>query len=189
MIIMRPRKAWHKIGLFALVAILAFGLVGSSVIGLLNAGSREAAEPDPVSRQEQVADALVELEQQVAANPEDVTGRLQLAAYYKGMMDFQRAEELFEEVLQIDPENQRARVDLAEMYFILERHDEAVLHLDSLLELNPEHQLGVYLYGIVLGLGKGQYAEASEKLNDYLSLNDSGPEAEHARLLLEEWAE
>lgn len=118
----RPRKAWQKITFWLLIGIIAFGLVGSSVVGLWGLGHLDQlpASPEPAGAQNQLAGTLRELEQRVQADPEDIASRIELAVYYKQMLDLERAAALFEEVLALDASNQRARVDLAEICFIKE---------------------------------------------------------------------
>lgn|GEM_PF-844946 len=186
----RPRKTWQKVGFWALILVIAFGLVGPSVAGLWGMGGdleEQAEGPDSVSRQDQLASQLKELERRVEADPGDIASRVELAVHYKRMMDYEQAIVLFEEVLALDASNQRARIDLAEMYFVLEDYDRAVEQLEALLQANPNHQLGLYLYGITLGFGKEDYPGAVRALERFLSLADSGPNAEHARALIAEW--
>lgn len=184
----RPQKTWQKGGLWALILVLTFGLVGGSMVGMLGLGGQEQEElPAPAAPQDQFARTLKELEARVAADPEDVNSRLELAVYYKRMMDVKRAVPLLEEVLVLDAANQRARVDLAEIHLGIGSYDQAVEQLEALLEINPEHQLGLYLYGVTLGFGKGDYLGAVQALERFLVLVDTGPDAEHARALIEEW--
>jgi tetratricopeptide (TPR) repeat protein len=155
---------------------------------MLGLGGQEQEElPAPAAPQDQFARTLKELEARVAADPEDVNSRLELAVYYKRMMDVKRAVPLLEEVLVLDAANQRARVDLAEIHLGIGSYDQAVEQLEALLEINPEHQLGLYLYGVTLGFGKGDYLGAVQALERFLVLVDTGPDAEHARALIEEW--
>lgn len=185
----RLRKTWQKIGFWAITVLIAFGLLGSSLYGLWGLGSLDQAEvpggPAPTS--DDFARNVRQLEKQVRDNPVDVSSRIHLATIYRNIMDYERSIALFEEALALDADNQRVRLDLAEMYLQLGEYEQANGHLEALLETNPEHHRGLYLYGIVLGFGREDYPEAVRVLERFLTLVDSGPEADDARALIQEW--
>lgn len=189
----RPRKTWHKVFFWVLLGIIAFGLVGSSVAGLWgmggNGGQARLPAPgvDQPAGEPKAEDEPAEKEKPAEADPGDVNSLIALAVDHKRRLDYEKSIELFEKVVQLDPANQRARVDLAEMHFGLEDYDQAAAQLEALLRLNPEHRYGLYLYGIVLGLGKEDYPRAVQALERYLALEDTGADAEHARALIREW--
>lgn len=186
----RPRKTWQKVAFWAILLIIGFGLVGSSVAGIWGmGGSLEQPAGDssaPASPSDSFAREIQELEKQVSDNPEDVAGRVQLAVQYRAMMDYGRAIGLLEEVLVLDAGNQPARLHLAEMHLDMQDYDRTVEHLEALLRTNPDHRWGLYLYGLALGYQE-DYPGAVQALERLLSLADSGPDVEHARVLVEEW--
>lgn len=167
--------------------------MGSSLFaasGLWRAGGPDQGQyPDPLLGQDKLSQDLKDLENRIQANPQDLAGRLELAVANKNRWNLERAVELFEEVVALDASHQRARLDLAELYFQMAEYDQAVAHLEALLEINPEHQLGLYWYGITLGSGKEDLPGGMRALERFLALKPTGPEAERARALIEEWGQ
>lgn len=188
MAVSRPRKTWKKAGLWAITVLISFGLLGSSLYGLWGLGNLDQPEaPGPAPALDDVARSVRQLEEKVRDNPSDIESRIHLAVIYQNMMDYERSIELFEEILALEAGNQRVRLDLAEMYLQLGKHEQAIGQLEALLEINPGHHRALYLYGIALGFGRKDYPEAVRVLEHFLDLVGTGPEADNARTLIQEW--
>ncbi len=188
MVLPRRWKTWQKVGFWAITVLIAVGLVAPSVLGLWGLGGQGQPEvPGPAPALDDFAREVRQLEQKVRDNPSDVESRIHLAAAYRNMMDYGRSIALFEEALALDPGNQRVRLDLAEMSLQLGEYEQAIGHLEALLEINPGHHRALYLYGMALGFGREDYPEAVRALERFLALVGTGPEAEDARALIQEW--
>jgi len=82
-------------------------------------------------------EAADEFRKAMAANPQSITGRVNLGAVLTQLGDSRGAIQQFEDVLRLAPENPTAHYNLALLFAAENRHEEAITHLRSVLKTNP----------------------------------------------------
>lgn len=184
----KPRTFGQKAFFWAITIMIAFGLVGGSVL-MIFGGDDQPVTPVPQDDQQftDFIQALEELENHVRDNPEDTASRMRLAGTYAGMGQYGVAIEQYEAILETNPEHEAARLSLAECYLALEKDDEALVQISQLLEVNPEHQFAHFLAGYILGDRKEDYPAAIERLERFVELAGSGPYVQEAQAMIDEW--
>ena len=84
------------------------------------------------------ADAVIEFRKAVAANPDNVTARINLGAALTQVGDLNGAAEEFQEALRIEPGKLNAHYNLASVFAAQDKHAEAITHLRSVLRVDPK---------------------------------------------------
>ena len=72
------------------------------------------------------------------------------------LADFEVAEKLFKQVIDIDPDNERALFKLGNIYSNTGRHEAAIESYHKILQLNPEHNRASHNLGMVY-LGQAKF--------------------------------
>lgn len=193
-----PATSWRRralvicgIALFAVAAGLSLALAlgarlpGQTASGNSSASGDRSAAAD-VRRQR--------LEAAVAANPDDVAGRLLLARFLEADGDLSGALEQYDAVLVIDPNSADAHAQAGRLLYLVAarapRKDAAGLvakateRLDRAVELDPEYADARFFRAIVRANEYGDFLGAQQDLQRYLVVAPSGTFAEQARDLL-----
>jgi len=79
----------------------------------------------------------------VGRNPDDIENRILLAKLYAGMAEFEKAIEIYNEILKIN-EDQKTLLMLGSLYAQIKQYDKAQAYLERLLALNPDSYMGHY---------------------------------------------
>lgn len=193
-----PTTSWRRralviggLALFAVVAGLSLALALGARLPGQTASGNSAASGDrsaaaDVRRQQ--------LEAAVAANPDDVAGRLLLARFLEADGDLSGALEQYDAVLVIDPSSADAHAQAGRLLYLVAARapttDAAALvakatdRLDRAVELDPEYADARFFRAIVRANEYGDFLGAQQDLQRYLVVAPSGTFAEQARDLL-----
>lgn len=181
------KKNRFKRGVFITITIMiAIGLV-IPLAGLFQ------KQPDPTGTQgagpagQTPQERIAALEGKVKENPGDTTVLMDLgqAYLYSGKPD--QAIQTYQQVLAVNPNLTEAYLDMATIYFYSSKHDQAIAQLQELLKKEPDNVSAHYLYGIVLGTGKKDYAAGIQEMEKFIALAKEGPDVEKARQIINEW--
>ncbi|MCW7753608.1 tetratricopeptide repeat protein [Desulfobotulus sp. H1] len=83
-------------------------------------------------------------------NPEDMTIRLYLGAFYEETEHFEKAAVIFQDSLRTDPENQHIRYRLGVVMDKMGKKDEAIKEMEILIHQNPDHANALNYLGYTL---------------------------------------
>lgn len=92
---------------------------------------------------------ITDLENKVAANPEDMESTLHLAHLLQDSGLFEKAITNYKKYLTKNPENADARVDMAICYYNLNDYNAAIAEMENALKYQPKHQIAYLNLGIV----------------------------------------
>lgn len=163
------------------------------VIGIVmyqNIGTPEALRIAPVAVSQQTQSQephatgqpdmetmVAQLQQRMAANPEDPDGWLILGRTLKTMERFAEAEEALENANRLVPNTPLIMIELAETRLFASGANripaESVQLIESALEINPQQQKGLWLLGMVAAQN-GDEARAIETWQNLLALLEPG---------------
>lgn len=124
------------------------------------------------------ADAAIEFRKAVAANPENVTARVNLGAALSQLGDLTGAAEQFAEAIRIEPGKANAHYNLAIILARQNKHDEAIGHLRSALSVDSADLAARFL--LAQELLKAERAD--EALAEYSRVVQGDPNNETALL-------
>lgn len=172
--------------LITIVVLIAVGMV-IPLAGLFQKQPGNSGAPDVAETGQSLEERLADLESKAKENPGDkaVLTDLAQAYFYAGKPD--QAVKTYEQVLALDPADGDVRIDIATIYYYSSKYDQAVAQLQELLKQDPENQNAHYLYGIVLGTGKEDYAGGIQELEKFVALAKEGPDVAKAKQAIEEW--
>jgi TolB-like protein/tetratricopeptide (TPR) repeat protein len=85
-----------------------------------------------------MADAIIELESIVAANPRELQARLLLSRLLEGTQQSDKALQLQRDALELDPYNARIHYEIGSLYLDLDQLDEARSALQTSLDIEPQ---------------------------------------------------
>jgi tetratricopeptide (TPR) repeat protein len=138
-------------------------------------------------------DFLLALERDVRGEPTDLDQRNNLAITYAEIGEYEKAKEVFEQILGVDPDDAAAHNNLGNLYVIGGRADEAIQSYEKARDLSPDDP-GIYLN---LGLGhlitdnriesQRMLEQAFQRLGSYeaacrlMGLSSQEPEARGAK--------
>jgi cytochrome c-type biogenesis protein CcmH len=162
------KPIWHEarasaLSLTALCVIIIAGLYYH--FGRLDAINFQTPTP-----QQEISQALHELEQFVKQQPNNSEAQILLAQSLMQLGHFESAQIYFAQAQKLQPENVEIMVDYAESLFRAtkpEQHDpHAELWIDKALSINPKHQRALFFKGILRLQAKqpGQAAAVWQKL-------------------------
>ncbi|HTP79802.1 MAG TPA: tetratricopeptide repeat protein [Bacteroidota bacterium] len=124
-----------------------------------------------------------EMESQVAANPNDLNGVLQLANFLNDNRFFDKAVVYYKKYLAKKPEDPNARVDMAICYKELGDLDRAEREMKQALVYDPNHLYAHYNLGIV-NLLEGKVAESADWFRKTVALSPNSDIGRRAQQLL-----
>lgn len=182
------RNRFKRIVFVVISVMIAIGLV-IPLAGLFQAQPDYSKTSGVNSREQTPQERLAGLEARAGENPGDTAVLLELAEayHYAGRPD--QAIATYEKVLAADQGNADARLKLATIYYYSSRYDQSIIQLQELIRRDPGNEYAHYLYGIVLGTGKKDYAAGIAELEKYITLAKEGPDVEKARQIIKELQE
>lgn len=117
----------------------------------------------------------------LAKDPKDVEALIFLANSNFDIQRYEKAQELYLRVLDIDPDNLHVRTDLASAYRNLGNAHQAVVALRMVLDRNPNHEVALYNLGIILLQDQNDQQGAAEAWERLVRLNPKDPLADALR--------
>jgi len=178
------RNRFRKAVFITITALIAIGLV----VPLAAMFQKQPTSGGTQSTAQQTnQDRLAELEAKALENPTDTAVLMELAETYVYTGNPDLAVKTFEQVLALDPGKSEARYDIAFIYYMSAKYDQAEAKLQELLQKDPDNKEAHYLYGVVLGTGKKDYAAGIKEIEKYIELAKEGPNVEKARQIINEW--
>jgi tetratricopeptide (TPR) repeat protein len=177
---------------------LVFGLAGT-FFGVLVGwiiGTQHAAAPPPapaaVTAPSQSSSSTstaapfdaakaAELERQANAAPSNAAIREQLGNLYFDADRFDQAIPWYEAAFALDPKNVNLSTDLGVAYYYTNQTDRALAQLDRSLALDPDHLKTLLNQGIVLAMGKNDFAGAERAWERVVAVAPNSEEARRAK--------
>jgi cytochrome c-type biogenesis protein CcmH/NrfG len=182
------KKLRQRIGLGVVVALLALGLIGSSMALPLSNLFTDGQSQAPVQPgQEQQQQTAADLEKKVRENPKDTDLLARLADAYLQEDAGEKAVESYEKLLTMQPDNSSARMNLARIYFLMDNYERAVDNLQYEIDNNPSNKEAHYYLGQYLVLGKSDYSGGIQELKKYIEAAKTGTDVVKAKQMLEQW--
>ncbi len=123
------------------------------------------------------------LEEELKANPQDISKLLTLAHLLNDSGFKERAIEKYKEYLKTDPKNSDVLVDMGVCYFDLGKYEEALKYMKEALIYQPKHQIAHLNIGIVL-LTSGKRDEALTWWKKAVDLNPNNEIGKRAQELI-----
>ncbi|MBP6534286.1 MAG: tetratricopeptide repeat protein [Arenimonas sp.] len=179
MLVLALRPLWREARPAALAAAaLAMVLVGGLYYQF---GRIDAIGYQPPSQEQEVANALTELEQLARQQPDNLEARVLLAKSMMQLGRFDAAQGYYTEALKLQPDNANLMVDYAESLFRAGKPDqpnaEAPQWIDKALVIDPQNQRALFFKGILL-MQANQPAQAAAVWQQLLpQLDDSTAQA------------
>jgi tetratricopeptide (TPR) repeat protein len=129
-----------------IIALIASGVFDSRVQSDLIQTNTQSQDPgvNMTNMQE-----ISELENKVAANPEDIESTLHLAHLLQDSGLFEKAITNYKKYLDKNQENADARVDMAICYYNLSDYNTAIAEMEAAIKYQPKHQIAHLNLGIV----------------------------------------
>jgi len=178
-------KRRQKIIFAVMAAVLAVGLLGSSVAWMLgDTGAQIASSP---AGQTAAQPTLADLQRQVQAHPHDAAAAARLAAAYADAGRLNEAATAYEKAVALAPHDGDLLVNLALDYFLLGQYDRAAARLTEEIRLHPDDARAYFYYGQVLGYGKKDYRGAVRQLEKFIRLAKTGDDVNKARQMIAQW--
>ncbi|MBM4160401.1 MAG: tetratricopeptide repeat protein [Ignavibacteria bacterium] len=179
-----PLFSWKTLAGFT-----GFLVVGVILLEILT-GPKPVAVPSGATTQApganiQAIGQMAELEQRVAANPDDAELSLQLANFAYDHRFFDKAIVYYRKYLEKNPENTNARVDLGTSYYESGNATEAISEMESALKYDPKHLQAHFNLGVV-NLGAGRVDVANEWFRKTIALAPNSEIGKQAKRILEQ---
>lgn len=127
------------------------------------------------------ASSILNLEKEVAANPNNVDAWIRLGNVYFDTHNSAKAIRAYEQSLRLHPDNPDVLTDLGVMYRRNSQPEKALEAFDKAIRINPRHQQALYNKGIVLKFdmhdseGAVKIWEEQLKINPNATLPDGTP--------------
>jgi len=138
---------------------LGIGFLGGVVFSAFKAGTGlpvpgPQAPPQQTAQKpsitEDQARQIRDLEQKVAANPDDETSWTHLGNLYFDTSNFESAIRAYEKSLSLNPKNANVQTDLGVMYRRSGQPEKAIEAFEKAIEINPKHEIARFNKGIVM---------------------------------------
>lgn len=172
-----------------------FGLIVGWILGSQASGPAPPAAPqvaaapapgDPMTSPPPIDTQLAaSLEQQVAAEPANVTARIQLANLYFDGERFAQAVPYYEQALALDPQNTNVSTDLAVCYYYIGQTERALTQLDQSLAIEPNHVKTLFNQGVIRAGGMADLPGAVASFERVVALAPDSQEGLQAREILQ----
>jgi len=180
------RNKFRRFIFITVTVLIAIGLV-IPLAGLFQRQPVDYGATGGDNAVQTLQEQLASLEERARANPGDKNVLLELAEIYIYTAQREQAIKTYEQVLALDPAQAEARLNLATLYYYSDQYEQAIGHLQELINRDPGNKNAHYLYAIILGTGKQDYAAAIQEMETFISLAGEGADAEKARQAIEEW--
>ena len=167
-------------GVYSLVVIIHqyTQLPSGSVEKLQPAQTANVTDPSAI-------DKIAQLEKDVASNPENAEGTLELANALHDAKFYPKAIETYKKYLQLVPRNFDARVDLGICYYEVGNNDQAIKEIESVMKVQPKHQMAAFNLGIIQ-LSNQNMVEAKKWLNKCIEIDPQSTAGLRAQQILQQ---
>lgn len=163
----RPAPVWLAVTVLV-VLLLAMAAGGYMLRGVFSGNGNASPLDSEISK----------WEQQVAAAPDDVMARMQLANSYQRAQRYKDALGQYDRVLSADPGNTGALYDRGTVYLELGMDDRAEVAFWDVLELDKGHAAAAAALGRLYA-GRGQYRSLIEAVRPAVELDPSAAELQY----------
>lgn len=175
------KKRMQRVVMGVLAAVLALGLIGSSIAWTGIGGVANQVEP-PKTLEERIKF----LEEQAKDKPQDKDVLLSLASYYIEAGKNQQATETYEKVLKLDSKNVSVHQNLSLLYYTQGKTDKALQLLENAQKIEPQNVEVNFQYAKLLA-EKKDYPAAIAAMERVIAVEKEGPRAEEASRSIEAW--
>jgi cytochrome c-type biogenesis protein CcmH/NrfG len=132
--------------LLGFVAGVAFTVYKSSSLPKITAETATQGPP----HDEELHQAIIKLEAEIAAKPDDYQGWTRLGNLYFDTDQPKKAIAAYEKSLALNPDDANVLTDLGVMYRKIKEPRQAIAHFEKAMEKDPQHLPSRYNKGIVL---------------------------------------
>jgi cytochrome c-type biogenesis protein CcmH/NrfG len=175
-----------EIAIIVTIVALIIGFLGGVFYSALKtptgtsqySGSQSAGQATQ-NNQQQVNRMLV-LEQEIAANPDNINALIELGDIYFDSNRYQEAISIFNKAEQIAPTNIHVLNDLGILHMKTGSYEAALAKFDAVLIIDPTHSHSLYYVGLV-HRETGNTDKALQVFEEVLSLNPDPQIAEAVR--------
>jgi tetratricopeptide (TPR) repeat protein len=122
-----------------------------------------------------------ELERQANAAPSNAAVREELGNLYFDADRFDQAIRWYEAAFALDPKNVNLSTDLGVAYYYTNQTDRALAQLERSLAIDPNHLKTLLNQGIVLAMGKNDFAGAERAWERVVAIAPNSEEARRAK--------
>jgi cytochrome c-type biogenesis protein CcmH/NrfG len=167
-----------------MIVVSLVALVAGFLIGVVFSSLQSTNPPPQVAQQQSLppgsqgggisseqASRLLALENQVAANPQDLQAWTNLGNLYFDTNRFSKAINAYNRSLELDPNNANVWTDLGVMYRRNKQPGEAIRAFDRATSLAPTHEQARFNKGIVLLNDLNDKAGARKSWEELLTIN------------------
>jgi tetratricopeptide (TPR) repeat protein len=176
---------WSSKSIFGAVAIIALVIIAYAVLDerrpSVDIVQQQATQP--ISAPLQLPTEIQELENSVAANPDDMSLTLQLANAFHDRLLYENAIPYYKTYLVMNPKDANARVDLGICYKELGNFTEAENEMKTALHYVPNHLNAHFNLGIVY-LSEGNIRESNIWFKRTVALDPTSEVGKRAQQLL-----
>jgi tetratricopeptide (TPR) repeat protein len=187
---------WSSRTILKTIVVIALAILGAIVVIVLaiaiysalvekrpGADVVQQQTSQPMSAPMQIPADIQELENSVAANPDDMSLMLQLANSLHDRLFYEKAIPYYKAYLVMNPKDANARVDLGICYKELGSFTEAENEMKTALHYVPNHLLAHFNLGIVY-LSEGNIQESNIWFKRTVALDPSSEVGKRAQQLL-----
>jgi len=158
------------------IVMLVIGFLGGVFYSALKtpsgtsqySGTQSAGQPPQDSQQQ--ANRIVALEQEIAANPDNVNALIELGDIYFDSNRYQEAISTFLKAEKITPANVHILNDLGLLYMSTGDNDTSLEKFEAVLEIDPSHIHSLYYVGLA-HREMGNIDKALQAFEEVQSLN------------------
>ncbi len=187
------KTAGIALGVFLVVAL--FILIGSGIFDSPKATDPHAGHNHPPGEGHdqpaqmggnniQIDPQVLDMEKQLAANPENLELMLNLAHKYFDTGAFEKAVPLYKKYLEKKPGEPDVITDLGVCFFNMQDLKSAEENFMKAIGINPKHQIAHLNMGVVK-LTENKMSEANEWLNKAIAIDPNSNAAGQAKNILE----
>jgi tetratricopeptide (TPR) repeat protein len=171
--------------IFGAIALIALAIIVYAVLiekrPVVDVAQQQASQP--VNTQMQLPSDIQELENSVAANPDDMSLTLQLANSLHDRLFYDKAIPYYKAYLMMNPKDANARVDMGICYKEIGNFTEAESEMKMALHYVPNHLFAHFNLGIVY-LNEGNLEESNKWFKRTVALDPNSEVGKRAQQLL-----
>ncbi|MGD1045403.1 MAG: tetratricopeptide repeat protein [Bacteroidota bacterium] len=177
--------AWSSKSFLGAIAVIALAIVAYAVLIEKRTGVDVVQQhaSQPINAQLQFPTVIQELENSVAANPDDMSLTLQLANSLHDGLFYEKAIPYYKTYLMMNPKDANARVDMGICYKELGNFTEAENEMKTALRYVPNHLNAHFNLGIVY-LSEGNLQESNTWFKKTVALDPGSEVGKRAQQLL-----
>lgn len=180
-----PFTVWSSHTMIGAGALIALAIIAYAVMvekrPSVDAGQQQTSQP--MNASVQMPADIQDLENSVAANPDDMNLTLQLANSLHDRLFYDKAVPYYKSYLLMNPKDANARVDLGICYKELGNFTEAENQMKMALHYAPNHLYAHYNLGIVY-LSEGNLEESNKWFKRTVALDPNSEVGKRAQQLL-----